>query len=566
MLNKCRFWVFTFSFFLSIISFSQVIGENAYFLGHYVNVGIDGDLGLEGTDVVPGCHNRTWDGLKIGFTADPNETDWDTTLFHGDFFLPGTPENGFGLEFGGSHYSNNYNINDINSIAPISYETDGGCSKITWRGAVSGLEMVIVYGLKEYDKYYTTEISLINTTDSNLTDVYYYRNVDPDNNQMIGGGFPTTNTIVSQPDSTCQKALVSASQNYPIDSYMAFGAIGMNWRVSYGGFSNRSASNIWDDTGSLTHIVGSTVHADQAISLAYKDNIPAGDTINFKFAVLLSEDALGDVFSESFNLNYLTLDGATTGFTGDCENVVADTVVICQGSPVRLFVEGDAVDSYEWIWSPELGLDVFIGDSVIATPDVQTTYTVSASGDDCLTLNDQFIVINPIDLGGAISDDVTIEYGGMAVLEASGGDEYEWFPIDGLSDPASALTEASPTETTQYFVAFSSEDDMYDCIDTLSVWVNVLPDVSDVKELEDGVGFAIFPNPFVDYTTINLSSELSGQIEYVIYDVLGQEVVKDKLAERETVITRGTLKPGVYMLKVFNTINDTSLTKKLVVK
>lgn len=366
-------------------SFSQEVGGNAYALGLSVEFGIDGDLGREGTDDIAGSHARGGAADAFGFVANPAVDGW--VVYDGDFFMPGTPENGWGMEFNGTQYSNNYNVNDIlpDPANPISHSVDGDCITVEWDGIVAGVAVNIKYHLFNDDLFYTTEVTVINTTATDILDFYYYRNVDPDNNQSIGGGFPTTNTIVSQPGETCQKALVSAEQTSPHDSYLGFGALGDKFRVCYGGFSNRDGSDIWGDTGTLIDVVGSTATADQAISLGYKDDILAGDTINFTFAVVLSEDALEGAFSSLYYIDYESAGGIGGGVISQC-NPTVDSVQSCAGNPVILSVEGPNDEDFDWVWTPEEGLTTATGPITEASPLETTTYTVTGTPiSECLT-------------------------------------------------------------------------------------------------------------------------------------------------------------------------------------
>jgi hypothetical protein len=135
-----------------------------------------------------------------------------------------TPENGWGIEIAGVNYSNNHDIYEVivDPLKPITHTVEGDCITVEWEGSAAGVIINVKYHLTKTDLFYTTEVTLTNTTLFDLTDVYYYRNVDPDNNQSIGGSHTTTNTIVSQPSGDCQKALVSATQVSPRPSFMGF--------------------------------------------------------------------------------------------------------------------------------------------------------------------------------------------------------------------------------------------------------------------------------------------------------------------------------------------------------
>lgn len=376
-------------FLLGSSAYGQIVAGNAYLMGDLVNVAVDGPRGKEGTFAGAGFHARGGGGATAcGFVADPSDTGWGVGLFDGDFFVPGTPENGWGIEIAGVNYSNNYDVFGVinNPLKPITHTVEGDCITVEWEGSVAGVIINVKYHLVMTELFYTTEVTLINTTGSTLTDIYYYRNVDPDNNQPIGGSFTTTNTIESQPELDCQKVLVSATQPSPHPSYMGFGALGDAFRVSHGGFSNRDGSDIWNGTGGLTGVLGAVAVADAAISLAHKSTIAAGDSINFTYAIVLSSDAVESAFSSLYYIDYESAGGLGGGLISEC-NPTIDTAQSCQGNPVTLTVDGPNAGDYDWVWEsdpidPDMPTD---GPIIVVNPTETTTYTVTGTPiSDCL--------------------------------------------------------------------------------------------------------------------------------------------------------------------------------------
>jgi gliding motility-associated-like protein len=386
MYNSKLFKLITFTLvlFAGVVSFGQVIGVGTYMIGDLVDVAIDNERGKEGTAEGGGFHYRGGAfGTPCGFVSDPGDTGWDPLLYNGDYFTPGSPENGFGVQINGTDYANNaggaatnYQI-PMDPDHPITHSVVGDCITVEWQGEVDGVTVNVKYHLTTGNLFYTTEVTMINNTEEDLTDVYYYRNVDPDNNQSIGGSFVTTNTIVVQPSGTCQKSLVSAEQFTPHDSYLGFGALGDKFRVAHGGFSNRDADDIWNGTGLLTGVEGDVAVADAAIAIAYKDDIPAGDSINFTYAIVLSGDAVEDAFATLYYIDYETVGGVGGGVINQC-NPEVDSVTSCAGNDVLLTVDGPNAGDYEWTWTstpvdPDLVDD---GPTVTVAPNETTTYTV----------------------------------------------------------------------------------------------------------------------------------------------------------------------------------------------
>lgn len=359
---------------------AQIVSGNGYLIGTAVEIAVDGVGGHEGTADWVGHHSRGGlPAVPYGFVANPSMDGWIN--YDGDFFTAGTPENGFGIEINGTNYSNNAWNSGTSTVflkqipqlpgSTITHTIEDQCITVEWTGKVAGVIINVKYHLIESNLFYTTEVTLTNTTGSALNNVYYYRNVDPDNNKALTGNFSTTNKIVSQPGPDCIKALVSAEQAAPWPSYLGIGALGNNFRVTHGGFSNRSGSDIWNATGGLDGTIGSENTGDYAISLAYKTNIPAGQTVNFQYAVVLQEAAVEAAFSSLYFISYENSFGEGVGSTNACSPavVIANS---CRGDSVKLWIDGPATDEYVWTWSPTGET----ADTIFVSPDFPQIYTV----------------------------------------------------------------------------------------------------------------------------------------------------------------------------------------------
>lgn len=351
-------------------SFQQIIGTSAYLIGDFVEVGINAG-GHEGAPLLATSNNRSnqpvTSPVYFGFVANPQMDGW--TEYDGDFFTPGSPENGFGFQVAGVDYNNNASglLQDIpGSIT--DYQVSGDCMSAFWEGNIGDLQINIVYRLMRTELFYTTEVTVTNTGGTDYTDIYYHRNLDPDNNVTLSFDYSTQNTIVAQPIPGCEKALVSATQTAPWDSYIGLGAIGANFRVTYGGFANRNAADIWNGLAGLEAGVGATTLSDQAISLAYRiEDLPAGEAETFAFTVVLGEAYVDEAVSSLYYFDYV--DGG--GVIDECVPSV-DTARICDGESITLTVDGPNAGDYVWVWDPPTGLDTVGGPTVIANPATTT--------------------------------------------------------------------------------------------------------------------------------------------------------------------------------------------------
>lgn len=366
---------------------AQMVGPNAYIKATSLEIGLDGLGGFEGCNVttsppLPGMHYRSSNPL-FGFVANPQVNLW--TTFDGDFFTPGTPENGWGIEVGtaGAAASNNATSEWNITGALTDWTHNFDCYSADWEGdmTVSGtnLHIKINYFLQETDLFYTTTVSITNNTASTIPELYYYRNLDPDNNVSISFDYTTQNTIVSQPGTGCNLAHVSATSLVPASqpqSYLGLAAVGANWRAMYGGFSNRDGSNIWNgSTAGFVQTIGATNFADEAIALGYKiQNLAAGATEVIKFVVILDDASATQAIN---NLLYLSYPGSTTTTPQVCTPYI-DTIPTCGGF-VPISVNGVTAGDYTWSWSPAAGLSGTTGSVVIANPSTTTTYVVDGT-------------------------------------------------------------------------------------------------------------------------------------------------------------------------------------------
>ena len=274
-------------------STAQWIGGNAYMIGDYVEVGID-SIGYEGTDSLPGSNNRGPaynPDTYFGFVANPAMDGW--VEYNGDFFTPGSPENGWGITIPGvANYANNgmgleWDPADTNVVGEITdyYETPDSVI-VTWEGSTPELNVAIQYSMQKDQMYYTTTIYLENTTGSALDSVAFYRNIDPDHNQLIGWGFVTENTIDDQVD-VGGIARVTATQTNTWTAEYILEAEGGNWRAGYMGFVNRDGIAMWNGDDPYVQEVDSTYACDCGIFLSYLiESMPPGKASGESFSFI----------------------------------------------------------------------------------------------------------------------------------------------------------------------------------------------------------------------------------------------------------------------------------------
>lgn len=146
---------------------------------------------------------------------------------------------------------------------------------------------------------------------------------------------------------------------------------------------------------------------------------------------------------------------------------------ICLGNSVNITASG--ANTYSW--SPATGLNTTSGANVIASPIVNTTYTVTGYSSGCSNTATVVVSINSaLNIDIASSRSIPICAGDTIILTSSGADTYSWSPSTALNTNTGNIVIANPSVTTIYTVIGSSSG----CAgsDDFIVTVNPLPQVA----------------------------------------------------------------------------------------
>ncbi len=514
-------------------NYSQIIGSNLFLKGQFVEVGIN-QCGAFGSGSLPPAADdfHANPGLTgLGFVADWESDGWDTGTpdYCGDYFVPGTPVEGWQVQIGATTWINtdqNCFPDEIpGDVAEYSYS--GGVYTGTWEGSIASADLSItqITTLPEDKLYFVTRILFCNDGDEPLEDVYYMRNVDPDNDQPWSGDFTTDNEIVYQPPAD-EQALV-ASEGLTYGCFLGLGARDTLARVSYGNFGTGDGDpeDVWNGTGGYESS-GSEV-GDIATSIAfYIPVINPGECKCVAFAYILNISDLEEALEATVTYN-LTANDVSVASGG--------SYTICNpGDPVTLEVLG--ADDYLWTWTPSEHLNIDTGISVIATVDETTTFTAVGVGGFCgdATINVTIYVDNDEFSDAGLDEDICI--GSSTTLNGNGGsaeDIYLWSPSLGLSDPNIANPVASPTTTTAYTLT------TYDTLgcpaySAVLVTVNPLPNINAGAneaicvdgqiELEATGGVSYVWTPAIGLSNPNIANPICTVDDETIYTVTGTDV------------------------------------------
>ena len=141
---------------------------------------------------------------------------------------------------------------------------------------------------------------------------------------------------------------------------------------------------------------------------------------------------------------------------------------ICRHDTILLSASGGKY--YEW--SPASALSGNQSNIFPVKPDQTTIYRVIISNDCFIDSGFTMVTVHDLPIAYAGEDD-SIYRDEFSILEASGGIDYFWDPVEGLEDPFSPITRASPFNTTHYQLTVLNE---YGCLDkdTVTIFVEAV--------------------------------------------------------------------------------------------
>ena len=299
---------------------AQIVGADCFLKGEFVEVGIN-TCGAYGSPSSPPLGYHPTEG-GLGFVADWESDGWDAGSpdYCGDYFVPGSPVEGWQVQIGPDVWTNTDQGCGGAAIPGdvTDYTFAAGIYTGTWVGNIvtgsTDLEITQITTLPEDKLYFVTRILLCNNGDEALNNVYYKRNVDPDNDQPWSGDFTTDNIIVYQPPIDDQ-ALVT-SEGLTFGCFLGIGARDENSRVSYGNFGTADGTpqDVYEATAGYVG-AGSSV-GDIANSIAfYIETINPGECKCVAFAYILNVDDLEEALEATVTYN-LEVDDVTVS-SGD---------------------------------------------------------------------------------------------------------------------------------------------------------------------------------------------------------------------------------------------------------
>lgn len=262
---------------------AQLVGGSVFLKGQYVEAGIcaNGDFGAASPPAGYHPHTSSTSGGPLGFVCDIGMDGWTTgtPAYMGDYFTPGSPFEGWNLQIGSiraqAQSCTGFTGAGL-SGANVSYTTSGSKVIGTWEGMFDSMKIRQVTTLDTLALYFSLKITLINQASVAKNNIYYFRSLDPDNDQSWpGGGFYTNNTIQYQYPNPLGATVVRAvGVGYPA-AVLSLGTTDTNAKaLIYNAWPISSATDlatVYNGTfPGATYGMGSVANGDIAIGIAFR--------------------------------------------------------------------------------------------------------------------------------------------------------------------------------------------------------------------------------------------------------------------------------------------------------
>jgi gliding motility-associated-like protein len=354
---------------------AQITGTgDEYIKGDYVEVGIATTGSFGGCTAPSGYHPNV--GAALGFVSDPDKDGWlvslpGRTTYMGDYFVPGSPYEGWDVQINGTKYSS-FNCPSGSSFGGatftgtgygnVSYVTTALDQTAIWHGLIgTSLDITQTTVVKKSKAYFVIYVDLVNTGATTLNNLYYYRGLDPDNDEPWPlGGFPTDNRIVYQPNALSKNCLATANgRGYP-NAYLGLGTKDCrakcmyfaSWRPSF------ALNDAYNQTGTASanfYTVGSVqLNSDWAIGMVYNlGSLAPGQKTSLAYAYILSTADLDSALGET----------APKFVSGGVPYAPYSTFRVCPGKTVALRVINGG--QYRWIWTPSTYMLPVTGTTIV---------------------------------------------------------------------------------------------------------------------------------------------------------------------------------------------------------
>jgi hypothetical protein len=231
---------------------------------------------------------------------------------------------------------------------------------------------------------------------------------------------------------------------------------------------------------------------------------------------------------------------------------------ICTGNSTTISAIGNLNDATEWfLYSGTCGGTFVSSNSTgtfVVNPVADTDYFVRGEG-GCVTPGACESVSVTV-----ISVDTSVTQSMATLTATTSGATYQWVDCNNGFIPLSGATNQSYTAAVNgnYAVIINVNG----CIDTSSCHEVI---IIGIDENKSGINFNVFPNPFSNELTIELTEKISSTLEIQLINSSGKLVKTINYNENEKINT-AILTPGIYLVRIKEIKNNKVLSEKTILK
>ena len=317
----------------NVAVYSGVTVEDDVFLeGRYLSLGVSGSGSFgTATSAPSGFHPSSRHGNKLGMSVDQDGFGEGSAPTTGDFFLPGSPEEGFTVGYKISGSASKFSNVERSSYTQVTKESvtnlsSGDTLSAKWVGVTGSggnkMQVTQVISFHEESKFFQNTVTLKNVSSGTLDSVRYMRSFDPDQDKDLNGRYDTINKIEAQQpgDGTAKVSATGPTSGVPF----FFMSTDARARVGNFGFANRDpyTSRAYDSAPSA----GTTTSSDSAITIAFDGgSLAAGASTTFQYFSSLSSELIGDTSGSSLTSNLFDSIVESSGEGTDTVNAALST-------------------------------------------------------------------------------------------------------------------------------------------------------------------------------------------------------------------------------------------------
>jgi len=278
------------------------VGDDVFLGGNYIEVGVNkhGSFGTAGA-APEGFHPSK--RINLGMVADGDGFDSGNTSNTGDFFLPGSPFEGYVVAYKNelgtvtkAQVAERSNILGITNISTTDTSTGDTLSATTVGITADGkLEITQVVSFNVNDKYFNIHIKYHNISENTIYDARYQRSVDPDQDLDTKGTYNTKNSVISNPPKD-GKSIVIAKGAVTDEAFMYISS-DSRARAAITASTDPYNTSCYNPDGSKLLAEETTADTWIATTFALGDIAP-GESVSFDLINSLNpnvDDALADV-------------------------------------------------------------------------------------------------------------------------------------------------------------------------------------------------------------------------------------------------------------------------------